>query len=95
VPLDQVIFVGDGTSDMPAFRLMNERDGMAVGVFVDTDSAEEGRGHDEMHEDRRVQNLTPANYSNGSELMRSLRLAVESIGKRIALRKMSAGEKGV
>jgi hypothetical protein len=35
---------------------------------------------------RRVQNLAPTDYREGSELMRSLTLAVESTARKIALR---------
>ena len=33
VPLDQMIYVGDGVSDMPAFALLNEQGGIALAVF--------------------------------------------------------------
>ena len=33
VPFSQVIYVGDGSSDMPAFSLMREHHGTALGVF--------------------------------------------------------------
>jgi trehalose-6-phosphatase len=91
VPLDQVLFLGDGASDMPAFRLMNESNGIGIGIFHE-DSADEWRGQDDTNPGRRVQNLAPADYSEGSELMQSLLLSVESIGKRIALRKLGRGE---
>ena len=91
VPLSQIIYVGDGSSDMPAFSLMNERRGLAIGVFG-ADKAEDWEGFENMDAHRRVQNLAPADYSEGSELMESLQLAVESICKRIALRCLSIGE---
>lgn len=91
VPLDQVIFLGDGASDMPAFRLMNEEGGTGIGIFLSDDEGD-WRGYADTQPGRRVQNLAPADYSEGSELMRSLLLAVDSVGKRIALRKLGRGE---
>ena len=91
VPFDQMIYVGDGGSDMPSFRLMHERGGEALGV-VPEESVEEWEGYDQMHEKRRVQNLAPAGYTDGDELLTSLELLVESIGKLIDLRRMSQGE---
>ena len=91
VPLDQMIYVGDGASDMPAFALMNGSGGIAIGVF-ESDSAAKWDSHDDMSERRRIQNLAPADYSENSELMQSLTLAAESLCKRIALRKLSIGE---
>jgi hypothetical protein len=39
-----------------------------------------------------VQNLALSDYREGSELMQSLRLAIESVAKRIALRRLSQDE---
>ena len=91
VPLDQMIYVGDGTSDMPAFSLLNDYGGIALGV-VDAEHVKDWDGYSEMYGQRRVQNLAPADYAQDSELMRSLRLSVESIAKLIALRKLGIGE---
>ncbi|PAP75221.1 HAD family hydrolase [Rubrivirga marina] len=90
VPLDQVIYVGDGASDMPVFELMGEHGGIALGVVEDSDG--DWKEAEKVNPDRRVQNLAPADYSEGSELMTSLRLAVESMAKLVALRRRSQGE---
>lgn len=91
VPLSQVIYVGDGASDMPAFALMNERRGLAIGVYK-AETPEDWASRDDMYARRRVQNLAYADYTDGSELMKSLTLAVESICKEIALRKLGKDE---
>lgn len=91
VPLNQIVYVGDGSSDMPAFSLLNGHDGVAIGVYH-SDTVGGWSGRSKMREGRRVQNLVPADYAEGSELMRSLMLAVEGICKRIALRRLGAGE---
>ena len=91
IPLDQVIFLGDGASDMPAFRLMKREGGTGIGIFL-SDDPSDWRGHDDAQPGRRVQNLAPADYRDDSELIQSLLLAVESVGKQIALRKLGRGE---
>jgi hypothetical protein len=91
VPLEQVIYVGDGSSDMPVFALMKEHHGIAIGVYKSSTAAKWG-GNSDVDAQRRVENLAPVDYSDDGELMRSLRLAVESICKRIALRQLSKGE---
>lgn len=91
VPLDQMIYVGDGASDLPAFDLMGDHGGLAIAVTKQGQTAQWGREH-EVHADRRVQNLAEASYAEGSELLRSLCLATESIAKMIALRKLGKGE---
>lgn len=91
VPLDQVIYVGDGKSDMPAFSLLQEYKGIALGV-VDAREIALWHGYQSMHTKRKVENLAIADYSENSELMESLLLGVESISKRIKLRKLGKGE---
>ncbi len=91
LPLEQIIYVGDGSSDMPVFRLLNDRKGTAIGVFKGQ-SADEWNGFKSMHSRRRVDNLAPVDYREEGELMQSLTLAVESICKRIALHQLSEGE---
>jgi phosphoglycolate phosphatase-like HAD superfamily hydrolase len=91
VPLDQVIYVGDGASDIPAFRLMNQAHGIALGV-VKQASTDDWPARRDMDDGTRLQNLAPADFSEGSEMLTSLSLAVEQICKRIALRKLSVGD---
>lgn len=91
VPLDQMIYVGDGASDMPAFRLVSDHGGISIGVF-ETERAEDWSGYDAVRSSRRVENLAPNDYSEDGEMMQTLLLATESICKRIALRKLGEGE---
>jgi len=91
IPLSQVIYVGDGASDVPCFSVLNDEGGMALGVYKG-DTAEAWDQQIEVSESQRVLNLAPADYREDSELMRSLTLAVESLCKQIALRQLSAGE---
>lgn len=91
VPLNQVIYVGDGASDVPCFTMMNEHQGVAIGVYKGH-TPEEWNREVKLTKGQRVVNLAPADYSDNSELMRSLTLAVESICKQIALKKLSVGE---
>lgn len=91
VPFDQMIYVGDGKSDMPAFSLMRERNGIAIGV-VDAEEIDAWHGYESMHTQRKVEDLALADYHENSQLMQSLTLAVESIAKLISLRKLGKGE---
>ncbi|HEY9735606.1 MAG TPA: HAD family hydrolase [Trichocoleus sp.] len=86
VPLSQVIYVGDGASDIPCFSVVNDEGGIALGVFKDE---QEWNERVEVSESQRVANLAEADYREDSELMRSLLLAVESLCKQISLRQLS------
>jgi phosphoserine phosphatase len=91
IPLSQVIYVGDGASDIPCFSLVNEEGGIAIGVYK-RDTAEQWSQKIQVSESQRLVNLAPADYREEAELMRSLTLAVESMCKQIALRQLSIGE---
>lgn len=91
VPYDQMIYVGDGGSDMDAFAMMEDLGGIAIGVVLAED-IDNWRGYEDIRANRRVENLAAADYSEGSELMESLKHAVHCIARRIALRQLSQGE---
>lgn len=90
-PVDQMIYLGDGSSDLPAFQFMRERGGIAIGIF-EGDSPDNWEAGENIHEKRRVENIAKNTYAEGSELLQSVLLGVESIAKRIALRQLGQGE---
>ncbi len=86
-----MIYVGDGTSDIPCFSVLNEEQGVAIGVNK-MRSAADWAQESSITQGQRVVNLAPADYREDSELMQSLVLALEGIGKQISLRQLSVGE---
>ncbi|OYD91534.1 haloacid dehalogenase-like hydrolase [Nostoc sp. 'Peltigera membranacea cyanobiont' 210A] len=91
IPLSQVIYVGDGASDIPCFSLMNQEQGTAIALYKDSTPEEWGQDL-KMTQSQRVANLAPVDYSENSELMQSLTLVVEGLCKRIALQQLSVNE---
>ena len=92
VPLNQVIYVGDGTSDIPCFTVINQYGGIALGIFQDSSTAQKWEHREQVTNSQQITNLVPANYNENSELMRSLILGIECISKQIALLRLSVGE---
>lgn len=92
VPLECVIYVGDGTSDLPCFAMLNQRGGTSIGVLKAGQTATEWQRDRQVSPGQRIFNLAPPDYSERSELMQSLELAVESISKHIALRQLSRND---
>ena len=86
-----MLYVGDGASDLPCFSLLNEQQEITIGVYKDT-TAQEWSQEIEISQSQRLMNLASAEYSEDSELMRSLTLAVESLAKKISLLELSVGE---
>jgi hypothetical protein len=86
VPFDQMIFIGDGYTDIPCFSMVRRQGGVAIGVYDAEHRERWGRAWGFIEDDR-VSNLVPADYRKGSALSNSLIMAVESMARKIALRR--------
>ena len=91
VPTDQMMFVGDGSSDMPAFRFIEENGGIALGVNG-PEGGSEWAHQAEAFGDRKVENYAPNSYAEDSELLKSILLGVDSIASLIRLREMGTDD---
>lgn len=89
VPVNQIIYVGDGASDMSAFQTVEKYGGISIAI---SKPGQEWHGYDDMEPSRQVHNLAKPDYSDDSELMRTLCLGVELMIKRIQLLRMGKGE---
>lgn len=85
IPFDQMIFIGDGYTDIPCFSLVRKRGGVAIGVFDSENKDKWGRAWGFIEENR-VTNLAPTDFTAKSALSISLIMAIESMTKRIALK---------
>ena len=85
VPLNRMIMVGDGFTDIPCFSLVRQGQGIAIGVYGDSEDREKRSRAWGFIEDGRVSNLVRADYSEKSALSDSLVMAVEHLAKRISL----------
>ena len=85
VPFDQMVFVGDGYTDIPCFSLIRQSGGFAFGVW-DPKHRDKRRRTWGFIEDGRVSNLNQARYDDEAELYQWLEEAVTSLAGRIALK---------
>ncbi len=90
VPLAQVIYVGDGASDMSAFQEVETGGGVAIAI--DPRTGGEWDGYERMSPDRRVHNIAPADYRENSVLITSLKLALSLMVHRIKLLRLGDGK---
>jgi phosphoserine phosphatase len=81
IPLHNMIYVGDGFTDIPCFSLLKQNEGLAIGVYDKHDRNKRDKAW-EFVQDERVSNLLSADYSEGSDLYNSLEMAVRSILNR-------------
>ena len=85
VPFDQIVFVGDGYTDIPCFSLVRANGGVAFGVYDPQNKSKWGKAW-EYVSDNRVSNLAPADYSESSALWHGLQMAVGKIAQDISLK---------
>lgn len=85
VPFDQMVFVGDGYTDIPCFSLVRQAGGIAFGVWDPKHRDKRSRAWGFI-EDGRVNNLNQARYDPDAELYQWLEEAVISLAGRIAVK---------
>ncbi|MGB6242701.1 MAG: HAD family hydrolase [Castellaniella sp.] len=85
VPFDQMIFVGDGYTDIPCFSLIRRSGGVAFGVWDPRHKEKRSRAWGFI-EDGRVSNLNQARFGEDAELYQWLEAAVESLASKIVLK---------
>ena len=86
IPFENMVFVGDGYTDIPCFSLIDKSNGIALGV-VDRDSPNKWWDAMGFKKDNRVLNVTIADYQKGSEARKLLEMAIDSISYRITLQR--------
>ena len=64
IPFTNMIYVGDGLSDVPCMKMMRAYGGQAVAVYQKSNRA----GVEELLKNRRVDFIFPADYTEGSVL---------------------------
>lgn len=82
VPFDQMIFVGDGLTDVPCLSLIQGQGGISFGVFNPADRRSAKRALLEFLGPRRVMSMHAPRYGPEDELGSLLRGAVEQLCER-------------
>ncbi len=67
VPFSRMIYVGDGTTDIPCMRLVKNFGGHSIAVYNPKDEAKRG-DMNTLIRDNRVNHVCPADYSEGTEM---------------------------
>ena len=67
VPFSRMIYVGDGTTDIPCMRLVKNFGGHSIAVYNPKDEAKRGEMNT-LIRDNRVNHVCPADYSEGTEM---------------------------
>jgi len=81
VPFPNMVFIGDGATDIPAFRLVKEQGGLSVAVFAPHAKGAR-KAATKYLTDKRVHCVAPADYTDGGMLDGIIKANVDLIAAR-------------
>ncbi|BEP37651.1 hypothetical protein GmRootV59_46220 [Variovorax sp. V59] len=87
VPFENIVFIGDGATDIPCFRLVKEQGGLSVAVYAPNKHGGKTKAAKYL-DDGRVHSVVPANYTDGSVLDKIIKARVDEVAARCALRSL-------
>lgn len=85
IPFTNMIFVGDGMTDVPCFSLLSKENGVAVAVYDKQHQVSKWARAYSFVAEKRVSTLYSANYAEGSDLSNFLIMAIRNVAERIAV----------
>jgi len=91
VPFKNMVFIGDGATDIPCFRLIKEQGGLSVAVFKPgtKGARQKAAGY---QTDGRVHCAVSANYTDGSELDKVIKANIDAVAACAGLASLLAEE---
>ena len=89
VPIENMIYIADGPSDIPMFAVIKERGGKTFAVHH-PDSLSEFKQNDVLLESGRVDCYGPADYRKGTLTYRWLMMHVQEIAERIVTQQVQS-----
>lgn len=81
VPMQNIIYIADGPSDVPSFSLVNSKGGKTLGVYAPGDANYESAA--QLEEQGRVNSIAEADYTPDSAADRWLRRSIQHMADRI------------
>jgi hypothetical protein len=78
VPFESIVYIGDGATDIPCFRLVKQEGGFAIAVYPKGDEKAKAKV-EELTEGGRVSLIAAADYSKLSDIDRSVSAIVDKI----------------
>ena len=87
VPFKHMVFIGDGETDIPCFRLVKEQRGHAIAVYKPNTRGAKVKA-EKLVTEGRVNFIAPANYSESSEMDRFMKGIIDKVAADAALKQL-------
>lgn len=78
LPYDQMVYLGDGETDVPCMKVVKDKGGISVCVY-NPGKEKSKLEAEKLYKDKRVNFIAPANYSQDSRLFNILKDVLEKI----------------
>ena len=78
VPFEQMVFIGDGETDIPCFRLTKDQGGYAIAVYRPSTRGAKSRA-DTLRDEGRVHFISAADYREGTHLDKLIKGIIDKI----------------
>ncbi|MCI6846728.1 MAG: HAD family hydrolase [Erysipelotrichaceae bacterium] len=86
VPFSNMVYFGDGLTDVPSMLVMREEGGSAVAVYGSKQAKE--KIAKELQDEKRADYMLPADYSEGSAAEELVKAIIDSVAVNIRLREL-------
>ena len=84
IPFDNIIFIGDGETDIPCFSLVKNLGGHSIAVFKPWTKGARAKA-EKLIDDERVNFMAPADYSSGSYIDEVIKAILDKISSEYEL----------
>lgn len=84
IPFENMIYIGDGASDVPCFRLLKEQGGLSIAVYTPNKKGARSEAGKYLR-DGRIHCVAPAVYNDGSEIDHIVKAYIDSVSAHSVL----------
>ncbi len=88
VPFSNMLFIGDGYTDIPSFRLITNLGGNSIAVYDEDDKSSKSRAEEIACNGRRTSFIFTANYSENSPIECTVKAMIDKVVAEYKLEKL-------